>query len=293
MRDAGNRIPLVILLVTPTHAKYLDDQDSFMPNLLSKIFPRTKGPAKVDIFAAVVDQIPYPPNCYPLPNVPEWRLGPNGFEGFSVAVAYSDHAAPDLWSQSNVKKAPALESALQRPVLSFRFPAHENTACLGTASHPAKSTTLHMVRLPVANTLFYNSQPATMFASCWTASMDSKNELVYKCIQKMNLARQTLNMAGRFSNQNLKFSKLVLELQPLTIPRIIAAGLGNIIRELHVGRESNETMPASQELEHAVSQQFRHLEIPDQRPGIWALITPRTNWIAGPQIVSSNDANLI
>ena len=114
-----------------------------MPNLLSKIFPRTKGPAKVDIFAAVVDQIPYPPNCYPLPNVPEWRLGPNGFEGFSVAVAYSDHAAPDLWSQSNVKKAPALESALQRPVLSFRFPAHENTACLGTASHPAKSTTLH------------------------------------------------------------------------------------------------------------------------------------------------------
>lgn len=291
MRGAGKRTPLVILLVTPTHTKSLDDQDSFVPNLLSRIFPIKKG--KVDIVAAVVDQIPYPPNCYPLPNVPEWRLGPNGFEGYSVAVAYSENTAPDLWSQRNVREASALESVLQRPVLSFRFPSHEHLACVGTRSQPVKSSTLHLVQLPVANTLFYNSQPATMFASCWTASVDSKNELVYKCDKKINLARQTLNMAGRFSNQNLRLSKLLLELQPLTIPRIIAAGLGNIIRELHVGRKSTETIPASQELEHAVSQKFQHLESPDQRPGVWALITPRTKWIAEPQIGTSDVAHWI
>ena len=294
MSNAKGRIPLVILLVTPAHTKHLDDQDPFVPDLLSRIFPMLNRPPQVDIVAAVVDQIPYPPHYYPLPNTIRWRPGQNRFEGFSVAVAYSDVASPDLWCPSNVQKAPGLESALQRPVLSFRFPCDDTPASSGMAAQRAKSTTSHVVRLPVANTLFYNGQPSTMFASSWAPVKDSKSEIVYACVKKMNLAQQALNMIGVLSSPQLKHrSKLVLDLQPLTIPRVIAAGLGNIVRELRDGRATNETMPASQELEDAVSEKSQNLKNPDQKTEVWALITPRTRWINEPQIGTSNAAHWI
>lgn len=291
-KHANGRTPLVILLVTPTYAKSLSDIDPFVPKLLSKIFPTVNEPPKVDVVAAVVDQIPYPPHCYPLPN--GWPRGPNGFEGLSVAVSFADVAAPTLWSRSVAQKAPALESAVQPPVLSFRFPSDEWTPSSEPAPERVKSSTTHVVRLPVANTLFYNGQPSTMFASHWTTSMNSNFELVFERVHQMNLTGQTLNMFGRFSTQNLQFSKLVLELQALTVPRIIAAGLGNIIRELYIGKESNETMPASQELEKATSPIFfQNGGKLDERPGAWALIIPRSKWIAEPQIGTSNAAHWI
>lgn len=280
--------------MTPAHTKCLEDQDPFVPNLLSRIFPRSKGPPQVDIVAAVVDQIPYPPHCYPLPKTSKWRPGQNRFEGISVAVAYSDIAAPDLWCPSSVQKDPGLESALQRPVLSFRFPCDESPASSETAPQRAKSTTSHVVRLPVANTLFNNGQPSTLFASSWAPVKDSESQVVFACVKKMNLAQQALNMIGVLASPEMEHqSKLVLDLQPLTIPRVIAAGLGNIVRELYDGRATNETMPASQELENAVSRESQNLESPDQKPEVWALITPRTRWITEPQIGTSNAAHWI
>ena len=292
MDNANGRIPLVILLVTRSHTKFLDDGDPFVPNLLSRMFPISGKPTQVDIAAAVVDQIPYPPDSYPLNK--DGVQTPRGFEGFSVAVSYSEIVAPDLWSQSNVQKAPGLEPALERPVLSFQFSCHELGVGSGTVPQHVQSTTSYVLRLPVANTLFYNDRPSTMFASRWVSSIGSTSQNVYACMKKIDLAPQVLNLTGMLPMQDLRHQKkLVLELQPMTVPRVIAAGVGNIIRELYMDRESHQTMPASQELEDAISRDFKNSRNPDQRPGVWALITPRTRWVDQPQIETSDAAHWI
>lgn len=293
MRNARGRVPLVILLLTPSQTKFLDDEDPFVPNLLARILPISEAP-RVDMVAAVVDRIPYPPSCYPLPTLGDWWKVPSGFEGFSVAVAYSDIAAPDLWSPSNVQKALGLESALQRPVLSFRFSCNEPRVYSELASQHVQSRISRVVQLPVANTLFHNSRPSTMFAISWVSSTDPGSPNAYVRDKKINLAQQALNLFGLCPGEVLRaHSKLVLDLKPMTLPRIIATGLGNIIRELYSGRELNETMPASQELENAISREVENGPIPDQRPGVWALITPRTKWVDEPQIGTWDAAHWI
>lgn len=218
----------------------------------------------------------------------------NGFEGVSVAVSYSDIAAPDLWSQSNEQEASGPQPVLQRSVLSFRFPYEESRVYSGTAPEPVRSKISRVVQLPVANTLFHNGQPSTMFATRWVSSTDPMPRNEYMRTRKINLAQQTLNMVGMLADDDLRHrSKLFLGLQPITVPRVIAAGLGNIVRELYVGRESKVTVPASEELENAISREIENSKNPDQRPGVWALITPRKRWVDEPQIGTPNAAHWI
>lgn len=284
-------MPLVILLVTTSHVKSLEDEDPFMPTLLSKIFPKSKPESQFDIVAAVVDRIPYPSDALPLPDVVNGVEHRAGFEGVSVAVSFSDIAAPGLWSRRNDEEGSGATTALQRPALSFRFPCAPSDICSGTAPGPVPSKVWRVVQLPVANTLFHNGQLSTMFATRWARAKNPTPQNAYVRTGKINLAQQTLNMAGLLSNSPSKYAgKLVLGLQPITIPRVIASGLGNIIRELCVEGKSKETMPASEELEIAISREIENSQTPDQRPAVWALITPRGSAMDDAQILNYDAA---
>lgn len=262
-----------------------------MPTLLSKIFPRSEPGSQFDIVAAVVDRIPYPSDAHPLPDVMQGVDHRAGFEGVSVAVSYSDTAAPGLWSRQNDEKGSGTTGALQRPVLSFRFPCEPLAVGAGTAPGPVRSRIWSVVQLPVANTLFHNGQLSTMFATRWARATNPTPQNGYVRTGKINLTQQTLNMTGMLPDDTSKYTtNLVLGLHPITTPRVIASGLGNIIRELYVDGTSKKPMPASMELEIAISQEIKNLQTPDQRPAVWALIIPRESRIDDPEILNHDAA---
>jgi hypothetical protein len=288
MEYQKGRVPLVILLITPSHMKFLDDGDSFMPRLLSKIFPSPKLNTEFDIVAAVVDRIAHPSYNYGVRSEVEHRAG---FEGVSVATTYSRLAAPDLWHPGDGEEETGATAALQHPFLTFRFPVEASRVYSATAPKPLLSTMSRDLQIPVANTLFHNGRHGTMFATRWVYLKLQKQ---YLRIRRMDLGQQTLNLAGIISDHDLRNrAQLVLGLQPITVPRVIAAGLGNIIRELYVGRDSKQTMPASHELEKAMSLHIETVQHQDKRPEVWALITPRENWVEKPQIGTYDAAHWI
>lgn len=267
----------MILLITPSYIRFLEEENPFLPELLSKIFPRPKLESNFDVVAAVVDYISFPSDVKPLPNVIQGYGDRVGFEGISVAVSYSDMAAPDLWSQGNDEKASGEKAAAQQSVLFFRFPCE---SYFGTVVGPILSKILRVVQIPVANTLFHNGQLSTMSASRWVSLPNSTEpQKAYVRTRKKDLVCQTINMAGIFSETDLNLPhKLSLGLEPITSPRIVSASLGNIVRRLYISRNSKETMPASAELEKAIARKIESSPKANSRPAVWALITPSENY---------------
>lgn len=291
---AKGRVPLLILLVTPSHLEFLDDDNPFIPKLLSKIFSKPEKKSQFDIVAAVVDRISYPSYSHLFKGKLDGIEDRAGFDGVSVAMSYSDLATPGLWSRHNDAEVPGENFLRKRPVLSFQFPCEASEVDSAILSRPGLSKITRIVQIPVANTLFHNGQLSTMFAARWVYTPNSSLQEAYVRTKKTNVAQQTFNMAGLFRQSDLiNQHNLVLGLKPITVPRVIAAGLGNIIRELYISRESKEVMPASEELEKAVAQHIETSQKLDERPVVWALVTPRGKWVDEPQVGTFDTARWI
>jgi len=262
----------------------LEGTAGFLPNVLRHTFD-LKDDQQIDVLAAVVDRIPYPTSARPANWIdvqPVAEAAPpktqteDGSEGMSFAVLDSNSAAPDLWSARAESKHLSTMSIQQHCTLSFAFPP---TAITVPVFVDGKERTQPLVsrvlQLPVANTLFKNGKPSTLIAQRWRSLQSTESSFTLSCIQKAKLPQQTLHLTDVFPDQSTGFNQsLHSYLMPITPTRTVTAAIGNIIRRISIDDTSDGGVPASEELENAISAAIRDGRIPTEQAGIWALVRP-------------------
>ena len=205
------------------------------------------------------------------------RCRNNGaYEGISVMLTDSGTATPDLWSTRQ------RSGDRQSCTLSFQFEGGSvNPHGLPTAG--MVPPTSRRLQLPVANTIFQNGNNSTLLAQQWTSTDASVKEPAMLQTKQARLPYQTVYIEEFFNPPSGATISQTLELPltAITLPRTVATSVGNIIKTINVTNGSNEefSIPASTELEKAVSHWMGSQDRSEQRADIWALVTPPTSQV--------------
>ncbi|RDW73966.1 hypothetical protein BP5796_07408 [Coleophoma crateriformis] len=128
------------------------------------------------------------------------------------------------------------------------------------------------VTMPLANTLFTNGRYSTLLASKW--KVDGTSVQLLQSMEKKNQVVVVESPSPLSRPIATESSRAI----PLTLPRKIVSGLGNIVRQLDFGTEG--AGPASKELEanvHSYLTASPKFQVPliDDKLGVWALIVPK------------------
>ncbi|GKT42143.1 uncharacterized protein ColSpa_02324 [Colletotrichum spaethianum] len=197
----------------------------------------------INVLAAAVDGL-HPPRAFG--DTPH---------GFSFYYGPMKGMMPDLWQNDELKSP---RDSKQQAAISFHLKTQ------------AKFGTNVKCTLPLANTIFQNGLQSTLLASRWRWSgPDSSPKLAHVT------EKQSQNVTCWDPHRD---TTIVIEspLLPITAPRKILAGLGNIIRQVEV--DGKET-PASAELEKAVNELYARRSkeghgFPPGPVGVWAIVLP-------------------
>lgn len=230
-----------------------------MGPLLQQFFGQSQGEAtsqEVSVLGAVVDGL-----C---------PLQPSGMPrtGFSILHGNQDEILPDLWVGKREYKFRAAEVQASVTV-SFR-------PLLGDF-HPLNVT------IPLAQTIFQNGRPSTLLATRWKAGLSGSYEL-----QSLIEKDSQVIVPSLASIQ--AHASVSVPLYPISTPRQIVSGLGNIVRQVDI---EGKASPASQELEATIPKLLdRRARLnPDLEPtplAVWALIIPAD--LTGSYIAAQTDA---
>ncbi|SMR45221.1 unnamed protein product [Zymoseptoria tritici ST99CH_3D1] len=240
---------ILTLLLTPAFAQHaLDPQ---FPLQVLKRFgdaPMTKA---IDTITAVVDRLPSPNNSA------------SGEEG--IGYCFDSQPSPlSLESQSPLQKT------AQKPgSLTFNWKTLMKTT--GTLQNTS-------LQLPLAQTTFSNGLPSTLVHTRYEP--DPTTGALREVISQ-RLESQAVDIPAPPNNAIEYRTPLI----PLTPPRAIASSMGNIVRKLSTDLpfkfsqakiaaddSSDNLVPASEELEKAVSDYFKVLEMGPEPVQVWAFI---------------------
>lgn len=173
---------------------------------------------------------------------------------FGVSVLYGPTSSilPRLWEKEG------FDNTNQDSIASVSFltnPLIGNTGALE-------------VTMPLANTVFQNGRRSTLYASRWDTSSEGSMAL------GMRHHKTTQTIVDKDGSVNHTLS--MIPLLPLTPPRRIVAGLGNIVRQVEV---DGSATPASRELEAIIPKIFgeraQHEPTYSPRPiGVWCWVIP-------------------
>ncbi len=246
-----------VILASPNHAVWLEDTD-FMSSFLRRCsfnLARDGDDSRsrsrdVSVLAAVVDGL-----C------PTRRRGLPA-SGLSVLYGQLDDILPGMWDASH--DSPAQRTALDVP--------HQSSISVALSPLLGDSRCLK-VALPLANTVFQNGRRSTLLASRWLSDgAGDPYELVALA------ERQSQDVVPSFRSIQT-YTSVAVPLVPVTRPRKIVAGLGNIVRQVDV---DGEPSPASRELEAAIPRLLEARsksvsDVPAAAAGpiaVWALVLP-------------------
>ena len=249
---------MIVLLLTPSFARCLDPKSSFQSKVLSHVFQpmadASMDDLRCEILGAVVDKLP-------LLTEPAVVSPDKGGEGLSILIAKdSAHTAPTLWDNQAAGTAFDSMDMLQRDCISFH---------LDSKSHGTD------IELPLCNTIFVNGFKTTMLASTWTKDSRSQH-----WVQQRQESRFTQNIFLPIPTplhtdpDQAPGTHLIVPIVPLTEPRSISEGLGNIITKIGGGVE-DDVAPASRELEAAVTAFFEAQGGTAEPSTVWALVIPK------------------
>ena len=293
---------IVLLFLTPSLTSLLDESDSFIANIVHQALGPNQRCLVLDVLAAAVDQISYPPDMFHQAQVLVGRYLSLGSEGLSVFITTS--AAPNIWpfvtklrpklvasaegTTGNPRCILPTNSAIdfstllsvyepnsedgsqvleQQGILSFQFVPNYPKDPLHAA--------LHTVELPLANTLFHNGRLSTLLAQRWAPSLQAEALPRLVC-EKQDYVNGQLGII--MHEQGIRPPSIKLPRSwGLTPPRIIAESMGNIVRKLQRGES---TIPASEELEESIANWTNRS---DQDYEVWAQIMPSERWQGLPQ----------
>lgn len=215
-----------------------------MGSLLQTLYESSLGDeatSQIEILAGVTDGIS---STLPLSDP---------LKGLSILYSPRSNLLPDLWDSSSF--APDIEQ--------------DKAASVSFLSNPLAGDTRALdVTLPLANTVFQNGRRSTLFASRWLKKPG------HSLVHDITRQKQTQRVGPRGSSVDQAAS--FLPLLPLTAPRKIVAGLGNILRQVEV---DGSPSPASKELEVLIPQVFdvrseRYGPSSSGPIGVWAWVIP-------------------
>ncbi len=238
-----------VILASQDFAAWLEDQ-SFIGTLLQRLYGASlarEDTSQIDILCGVVDGIP---STLPLVN-PQ--------RGLSILYSSTSDILPDLWDENSF--APDIEQ--------------ENTASISFLSNPLTDDTRSLeVTLPLANTIFQNGRQSTLFASRWRKEQGDRLALATTRWKQT----QRVTPGGHSVEHTIPFIPLL----PLTTPRKILTGLGNILRQVEV---DGSPAPASKELELLIPEVFavrskRYGPSSSGPIGVWA-------WVIPPHVIAA------
>lgn len=271
-----------MILVTPAHLSLLEDGNAFIPDVLRQEAEISHPGQVFDVMAAVVDRIPHPRaptegsgsmSGASLSNSSAGATTRDGSEGVSVAVLDSSSAAPSLWATQQDSRERETMTIQQRCTLTFKIPS-STCADVEVQNLARQDLISRMLQLPVANTVFQNGRTATLFAQRWILQQGHQSNALLVPEKKVWLPQQTLDLHGLTKETSVDQS-LHSDLTPITPPRTIKAAIGNIIRKVGAGGSPEATIPASDELERAITTGIKNGSIPDQPAEVWALVKPQ------------------
>lgn len=261
--------PLAIFLLTPSFAKWLLDDETFLRKALQKVYGLTLGNPEINqtihTLVAVVDRLPAPSITEDSEDgvdratvrVKPPPVAENGYEGIAYALADANYLPSYTDSQ---EMADPLDGSPSTITL-HKFLKFED-------EHKTQSSCINTIQIPLANTIFHTGYSATMFSHQWKKPKGTTDINLEK---KTQLKHLSIHWPDTFWDR--RFVTLSIPLIPLTAPRCIEAGMGNIIRRV-LGSDQ-KSMTASQELEETVPQYFSSRGIPPHSMTVWALVIPQ------------------
>ncbi|XXG98348.1 diacylglycerol O-acyltransferase 1 [Hypoxylon texense] len=240
------------IFASPGFATWLEDE-TFMSIILETLFGASSDRGgdsygDINVISAVADGL-----------TPK-RLFGESQTGFSILYG-SKPILPDLWNDRDFGSSVNQDRESSVSFLSRPLPG--NTGPLETT-------------LPLANTIFQNGRRSTLFASKWQR----------KSSESMTLAtmREKPSQTIHPPIDRIDHTHPLIPLLPLTPPRKVVAGLGNIVRQVEINGSST---PASKELESLIPKVFDIRSKLDEnytpRPiGVWC-------WVIPPNVVDEQD----
>lgn len=240
--ESAQQPALLALLLTPSYARQVLDSD-FALRLLPHVQQRPFTPA-LDVLAAVVDRLP------------------TGSEG----LAYLFHRRPVPFSLTSQR--PLRPDAVRPGSVSF---------CVeGVDNNRPKGRNTWTVQVPLAQTTFSNGLTSTLIHSTYSSAPDGS----WIKLQERRLEEHTLALPLPPTRISITSRASLVPLTPL---RVIVESMGNIVRRISAAAPASpgqmdslreNALPASTELEQAISSYFKVQNMPPQPVQVWALILP-------------------
>ncbi|ETS87528.1 hypothetical protein PFICI_01356 [Pestalotiopsis fici W106-1] len=241
---SGKSRSALVLLASKDMAKCLESHE-FMSTFLETVAPAEEShrSATIDVLAGLTDGLQ--------PN----ELGARQQSGLSVLYG-PESILPRIWEQNGDADGRDVDRAASISV---------------SAAYPDQPFNSH-ITIPMANTIFQNGRRSTLFATRYERSASSGR---FEATLMQDKAHQDIEVVTdggpRFTPQ--------LPLIPLTPPREIVAGLGNIVRQVLV---DGRPQPASKELEDLIPR-FLAQRQKSHAVGVWAVVVP-------PHVVKRDNA---
>jgi hypothetical protein len=140
----------------------------------------------------------------------------------------------------------------------------------------------HEIGLRLANTVFVNGKETTISGTQWLRDSGS-NEYILE--QSVDLTSCMVTIASQAVN-----TALDLPLDRVSERRKVISSMGNILRQLGKSTDpaSNESMPASSELEKEIPRYIAEHKIVDQRVSVWALVE-KPDMVVADEASSAHD----
>ncbi|KAI1806608.1 hypothetical protein F4811DRAFT_509671 [Daldinia bambusicola] len=233
-------------------ATWLEDE-SFVSGVLESLFKeKTTGQD---------NSVPINVLCAATDGLTPKRLFSEPRTGLSILYGSADGILPGLWSADDAESNISQDRGSSVSFLSNPLP---------------RDTRPLEITLPLANTIFQNGRRSTLFASRW--QRDRGGSIIRTMIHEKQSQRICLRAASGDHINSL------LPLLPLTPPRKIVAGLGNIVRQVEV---NGTATPASKELEVIIPKVFdkRSEQDTSYSPGpigVWC-------WVIPPDVVEKRN----
>ncbi|KAL4980688.1 hypothetical protein BDW66DRAFT_36568 [Aspergillus desertorum] len=248
-QTAVDYIPIV--LFTPAFVHWADAQGTFFQQCLSRLYQKTSDrPSQLPIHAvgAIVDRLPH------------YTRERNTFgesEGVSILLARRDDIQGKAATPRQIRSA-----EIEEPTLLFSF--RENVK--GQSEGQSKRQLVHEIGLRLANTIFLNGKENTLFGTRWAYDASSKGLKLEKFVD--------LSTCSVMMTPNTIRSSLDLPLYPVGERRKVISSMGNILRRVakHADGSSDDSMPASSDLEKELPRYIAENDIADRRVTVWALI---------------------
>ena len=200
---------------------------------------------------AVIDQLPSPQSRRAEQEPEDTASFEDGSEGLSLLLVDKNHLTGEAAKESGERGALPAE-----PVMTYSVQPLQKEG---------KRLVSHEVGFRLANTLFVNGSHRTIFASDWRHDPASDS---------LTLKRRLDLSSCQISSIEEPQVSLQVPLHPVTQRRKVLFSMGNILRQISKGDGSEESIPASAELEKELPRYVRENNLTNQRLVVWALIEP-------------------